>query len=96
MALAVTLVALSLGLNELSNVLLEQTSVWGIIKCIAGIVIGAVAGIAFYYFQGLDGRPKEGGLEIISQYHKDHRKNFEVAWSTEDHERERIGKRHQP
>lgn len=94
-ALAITLVALPVGLNELSNVLLEQASAWGMIRCIAGIVIGAVAGVTFYYFQGVDAKTKAGDLEIISQYHKDHRRNFEVAWSTEEHEREQAGKHRQ-
>jgi len=83
--LVITLVAFPIGLNELTNVLLEQAGAWATAKCVLGLLIGGIAGVTFYYFQAIDGKPKVGsGLEIISQYHKDQHKSFEVAWTSED------------
>lgn len=82
--LAVTLVVFPFGLSELVNVLLGQANGWGMLKCAVGVIVGGAAGIIFYYFQAIDGKPKVGDLELINQYHKDQRRNFEVVWSSED------------
>jgi type III secretory pathway component EscT len=83
-ALALTFICLPAGLLEFSNVLLGQASTWGVIKCIGGLLVGLSAGVVFYYFQAADSQKQAKDLEIISQYHKDNAKKFDVAWTSED------------
>lgn len=84
-ALVVTLIFFSAGMHALTDVILNQASAWTVARCVVGIIVGSIAGLVFYYLQEMDGKPKQGDLEIISQYHKDHQRNFDVAWTSEDH-----------
>jgi hypothetical protein len=85
-ALAVLVICLPAGLVKLSNVVIGQASTLDVIQCLGGLVVGGVAGVVFYYFQETDGRSEVKDLEIISQYHKDNKRNFEVIWTSEDHQ----------
>ncbi|MCA9332022.1 hypothetical protein KC968_03730 [Candidatus Saccharibacteria bacterium] len=91
--LALVIVFFSIGLHSLGTVLVGQVTAWTVIKCIVGLAVGCVSGCVFYYFQYVDGHPKDPGIEIVGQYYKDRRveqaqsaskNSFDVVWTSDD------------
>lgn len=72
-ALVALIIFLGTGLSSLRQLLIPgDDSVWIVIKCIGGILIGSLAAGIFYYFQTIDqGVSSYGGLETLSKYHQD-------------------------
>lgn len=72
-ALLVTFICLPAGFQALGMILAsEQRSAWLILRCIGGLVTGAIAGVVFYYLQIKDASPETyHSLETMHAYYKD-------------------------
>lgn len=72
-ALVLLFIFLPMGLQALGELIVPgEHSVWLVIRCVGGLLIGVVAGITFYYFQETDGNLGKGtGLDTVHSYHKD-------------------------
>jgi hypothetical protein len=72
-ALVICLLFLSPGLSVLQYLVVplsnSHISGWQVAKQLILLAIGACAGVAFYYFQGKDGAPKNkySGLEVLNK-----------------------------
>jgi len=71
-ALVFLMILMGVGLSALKELATSKTAdAWVAARAIGGLILGAVAGVFFYYYQARDEKPAEyNELETLSKYHE--------------------------